>query len=275
MSRPILRRSRSHVRSKMKKRKVPTVQVTVNSTEPVVSIIIPAMNEERTIADVIKQARLVHSEQEVIVVANGCTDRTATIAASMGATVIWHEQALGHDVGRTVGTQAAKGSVLLYLDGDMRIAAKHLRPFVNAVLSGTDVALNRYSGPVQQTKAHPVVLAKHVLNTMLARSDLKGASMTAVPHALSRHAVDTLGAECLSVPPVALAKATTSGLIIETVHEVSVGRMNRKRRKLGEIDPLQPLVIQDHLQALQWVISQNGPRCGYTDLGRQRNRVGR
>lgn len=242
---------------------------------PVVSVIIPAMNEQKTIGHVIREARRVHEACEVIVVANGCTDRTAEIAAAMGAKVLQFEQPLGHDAGRTVGAEAASGQALLFVDADMKVGHEHLRPFLNAVLNGTDVALNRYRGLVRLRQVHPVVLAKHTLNSTLKRPDLSGASLTAVPHAISRRAADIIGTANLSVPPLAQAIAIRSGLKVEAVHEVPVGRLNRRRSKLNGRDLLSQVVINDHLQALAWYLSQTDPRAGFSDLGRDRNRVGR
>ncbi|SEC70068.1 glycosyltransferase [Paenibacillus sp. GP183] len=58
------------------------------SENPKVSIVIPAMNESKTIAAVIRQARKVHSSTEVIVVVNGSRDGTELVARKMGARVI-------------------------------------------------------------------------------------------------------------------------------------------------------------------------------------------
>ncbi|MFB7554232.1 glycosyltransferase family 2 protein [Streptomyces sp. NPDC056154] len=242
---------------------------------PLVSVIIPAMNEQKTIANVIRAARQVHESCEVIVVANGCKDRTADIAAAMGAKVLKYGQALGHDVGRSIGAEAAAGQILLFTDADMAIESRHLRPFVDAVLGGTDVALNSYRGSVKRRQVHPVILAKHTLNTILGRPDLLGASLTAVPHAMNRHAAQVIGSENLSIPPLAQAMAVDSGLTVSAVHQVPVGRMNRRRGKTNGRDLLQQVVIEDHLQALQWHLSHTDSRGGYSDHGRDRDRVGR
>ena len=84
-----------------------------NHPHPYVSVIIPAMNEAGKIAAVIAEARAVHPESEVIVVANGCRDQTAAVAERMGAKVLSFSEPLGNDVGRSVGAQAAKGRILL------------------------------------------------------------------------------------------------------------------------------------------------------------------
>ena len=246
----------------------------INHPEPLVSIIIPALNEKATLPAVLREAGRIHPRSETIVVANGSTDGTPDVARRLGAKVIWGPDPLGHDVGRRVGAEAAKGRALLFIDADMVIPAGRLRPFADAVLEGgVDVALNGYSGPPNRREPHPVVVAKHVLNAWLARPDLRGASLTAVPHALSRKALETIGPSVLDVPPLALAAAVIRGLEVRAVHTVQVGRLNPRRRRKDSRDLLTSLVLGDHLQAIHGLIQEKGVRGGYDDLGRLRDKV--
>ncbi|PWW07360.1 glycosyl transferase family 2 [Paenibacillus cellulosilyticus] len=239
---------------------------------PLVSVIIPVMNERRTIRRVIREAFAVHPSTEVIVVANGTRDGSSVIAKKAGARVIEYAEPLGHDVGRAVGAEAARGDVLLFIDGDMVISASRLRPFVAAVLrEGVDVALNDYSGPTAKPIVHSVVLAKHALNAMLQRPDLNGTSMTAVPHALSRSALTAVGAESLAVPPLAHAKAIRLGLRVKAVHHVNVGKLNPPRRERERMKPLEYVIVGDHLEALEWVLGRGDDRCGFVDQTRKRH----
>lgn len=244
-----------------------------NHPNPLVSIIIPAMNERATLPGVLRQAARIHPCSETIVVANGSTDGTPNIARKWGARVITADEPLGHDVGRRVGAEAAKGQILLFIDADMIIPVAELRPFVKAVLEGVDVALNDYSGPTGGRKIHPVVVAKHSLNALLGRSDLKGASLTAVPHAMSRRVIEAIGYEALEVPPLALVAALLRGYKVRAVHSVHVGRMNPVKYRGGQDDPLTSLIVGDHLEAVHRLILERGSRGGYSDLGRQRDKV--
>jgi glycosyltransferase involved in cell wall biosynthesis len=58
-----------------------------------ISVVIPALNAERFIAEAIES---VHAQtlkvSEIIVVDNGCTDRTAQIASELGAIVVDEQQ---------------------------------------------------------------------------------------------------------------------------------------------------------------------------------------
>lgn len=264
--------SRTQRRTTRSVRKDAVVAI-VNHPNPYVSVIIPAMNEAQTIADVISRASRVHPRCEVIVVVNGSADQTAEIAHSLGAHVISYELPLGHDAGRSVGAEAAKGEILLFTDGDLVISAVDLRPFVTAVSGGADIALNDYSGPVRKLSPHPVVLSKHALNILLGRPDLKGCSMTAVPHAISRKALEVLGSDLLSRPPMAHAKAVLSGMRVEAAHKVPVGKLNAVRRKENGKDPLQQLVTADHLEAVSLLLDQRGNRAGFGDGARRREMV--
>jgi hypothetical protein len=256
---------RNQVRSRM---------ITEPPDTPVVSVIIPVMNERKTIAAVVREARRVHPSSEVIVVANGSRDGSARIASRSGARVYSYPEPLGHDVGRSIGASKARGSVLLFIDGDMVIRARELRPFVRAIESGeVDVALNDYDGPINKLRVHGVVLAKYALNAMLRRIDLGGASMTAVPHAISRRGLETIGTEALSVPPLAHAKAASKGLTVRTVHYVPVGAMNKPRLSRERKQSIEPLIVGDHLEAVEWLVSQHGDRGGCEEIQRQRELV--
>ena len=82
-----------------------------------VSVIIPVLNEEGAIAHVINDIpkTLV---QEIIVVDNGCTDRTVEIAEELGARIVSEPQK-GYGSACLAGIAAVKSpDVVVFLDGD-------------------------------------------------------------------------------------------------------------------------------------------------------------
>lgn len=82
-----------------------------------VSVIIPVLNEEGAIAKVIDDIpkTLVH---EIIVVDNGCTDKTAEIARKHGAIVV-KEQQKGYGSACLTGIKTVNSSdIIVFLDGD-------------------------------------------------------------------------------------------------------------------------------------------------------------
>ena len=80
-----------------------------------ISVVIPCYNEEGGIREVL--ARVPKSVDEVVVVDNNCTDRTAAVAASMGARVV-AEKTPGYGAAYKAGLAAAISDVIVTLDGD-------------------------------------------------------------------------------------------------------------------------------------------------------------
>ena len=87
-----------------------------------ISIVIPAYNEEEAIGrdiDVIKTTMDKTSYQyEIIVVDDGCTDKTADIAKKKGAKVLHHPHNKGVGAARKTGIKAAKGDIIVMTDAD-------------------------------------------------------------------------------------------------------------------------------------------------------------
>ena len=86
------------------------------------SVVVPAHNEERVIGHALgairRQGAAVH---EVIVVCNGCHDRTAARARRAGAQVLVTERR-GVSLARNLGARRAAGDLLLFVDADVRLA---------------------------------------------------------------------------------------------------------------------------------------------------------
>jgi dolichol-phosphate hexosyltransferase len=80
-----------------------------------ITVIIPCLNEEQGIEEVLK--RMPPLVDQVIVVDNGSTDRTADVAASYGAEVI-REHVRGYGRAYKRGFAAATGDIIITLDGD-------------------------------------------------------------------------------------------------------------------------------------------------------------
>jgi glycosyltransferase involved in cell wall biosynthesis len=96
-----------------------------------ISVIIPAYNEEaylhRTLAALRRQS---HPAYEVIVVANGCTDRTAEIARGRCDQLITLSQR-GLGAARNSGARRAQGELLVFLDADTLLEQDALQIIAN------------------------------------------------------------------------------------------------------------------------------------------------
>ncbi len=79
------------------------------------SLVIPCYNEEEGVREVI--GRCPREIDEIVVVDNNCTDRTAEVARSLGAVVV-SEPRPGYGAAYKAGLRAATGDVVVTLDGD-------------------------------------------------------------------------------------------------------------------------------------------------------------
>ena len=80
-----------------------------------ISVVIPCYNEEDGIRQVL--GRIPKVVDEVVVVDNNCTDRTAEVARSLGAVVV-AEKTPGYGAAYKRGLKAATRDVIVTLDGD-------------------------------------------------------------------------------------------------------------------------------------------------------------
>ena len=105
------------------------------------SIIIPAKNEGGAIASVVAKAREHYPDAEIIVVNDGSTDDTETLASKAGATVISHPESLGNGAAVKSGARAASGDILAFMDGDGQHDAAELAPLIKKLDEGFEMAI--------------------------------------------------------------------------------------------------------------------------------------
>jgi polyisoprenyl-phosphate glycosyltransferase len=85
-----------------------------------ISVVVPAFNEAGAIGDTIAKIRttLDGTDHEVVIVDDGCTDRTAQEAAAAGARVISHPHNLGYGAALKTGIRAAVFDTIVITDAD-------------------------------------------------------------------------------------------------------------------------------------------------------------
>ena len=102
-----------------------------------VSVVIPALNEEDTVSGIVSLLVTIDLLDEVIVVCDGCTDNTAQVARDAGATVIELPENVGKGGAMMVGVRAASNDVILFLDADLiGLTREYVINLVTPVLQG-------------------------------------------------------------------------------------------------------------------------------------------
>ncbi|MBO5840895.1 MAG: glycosyltransferase [Methanobrevibacter sp.] len=135
---------------------------TTKGSDKSVSIVIPAFNEEATVAKVVSVARKLSYVDEVIVVDDGSTDRTVEEAENAGATVISHIMNEGKGSAIKTGFKYSHGNIVAFIDADVSNFTsekidKIIRPILEDRTDITKTKFARESGRVTELTAKPLL----------------------------------------------------------------------------------------------------------------------
>jgi len=107
-----------------------------------VTAVIPAYNEEKTVGEVVERA-LKHVD-EVVVVDDGSTDRTAEVAEKAGAKVVRHRENKGAYEAMRTGFKHAAGEIVVTLGADGQNLPEEIPLLVEPILRGeADLVVGR------------------------------------------------------------------------------------------------------------------------------------
>ena len=131
-----------------------------DSMEPEVSIVMPCLNEARTLATCIKKAQLFLKEHgisgEVIVADNGSTDGSVEIAGNLNARIV-RATVRGYGAALAAGINAAQGKYVIIGDSDQSYDFSALSPFVEKLRDGYDLVMgNRFRGGIAPDAMPPL-----------------------------------------------------------------------------------------------------------------------
>ncbi|MGQ9478634.1 MAG: glycosyltransferase family 2 protein [Thermoproteota archaeon] len=132
-----------------------------------VSIVIPTLNEEKSVGYVIDRIRQ-HLPGAEIIVVDSSNDRTAQIAQSLRATVI-KQRRMGYGAAIRTGLEKARGEILAFMDGDGTYDPEDLKKLVEIIRRGeSDIVtgLRFKSKPASMSVARYV--GNNIINTIFS-----------------------------------------------------------------------------------------------------------
>lgn len=127
-----------------------------------VSVIIPAYNEEDTVATVVGVVKEVSFVDEIIVVNDGSSDNTRQEALNAGARVITHETNKGKGEALFTGYKEAECDIIAFIDADIHnLTSKKVEAMIMPILEGkTDITKTKFArarGRVTELTAKPLL----------------------------------------------------------------------------------------------------------------------
>ena len=233
-----------------------------------IAAVIPAYNEEERIGSVLDNLAQLPALDVVIPVLNGCTDHTRDVVLAhplaSRLALIEYPLPLGIDVPRSWGAACALqmgADAVLFLDGDL---LGEFSPCLQDLLCETvhrncDLALTNcypYIGFRSQT-AKTVLYYREQLNRKLNLFPSIGlATPSHGPHCVSRRLLETVGTDCLSVPPMMLAKAAEANLNIRVAARLTSQQWSSAQRGDVHNQKIADTIIGDCIAARQYICRQ-------------------
>jgi glycosyltransferase involved in cell wall biosynthesis/O-antigen/teichoic acid export membrane protein len=129
------------------------------SPEHRLSVVLPCHNADAGLPEVLAGLRdeLHEIDHEIVVVSDGCTDRTVEIARSFGVRVIEYPDRGGKGHALRVGLAEARGEYVAFMDSDGDISPRSIRPFLSIMeLFEPDIVLGSKRHPLSEIDYPPL-----------------------------------------------------------------------------------------------------------------------
>lgn len=201
-----------------------------------VLVVIPALNEEETVADVVRDVYAAYPSAQCLVMDDGSADQTGARARAAGADVLRLPFNLGVGGAMRAGYRFARANgylIVVQVDADGQHDAKMIRELIDALVDSDLVIGARFAGKGDYGVSGPRKWAMRLLSAVISRvahtplTDVTSGFKAAGTRAIDLFA-DEFPAEYLGDTIEALVIASRAGL---TIRQVPVAM---RRRQAGE-----------------------------------------
>lgn len=118
-----------------------TLNQALSPSDRVLSIVLPAKNEQGAVGQTVERIVRAWPQAEVIVVDDGSSDATAQVAEAAGERVIRHPYSKGNGAAIKTGARAASGDIIVFMDADGQHDPAHIQALLDKLEEGYDMVV--------------------------------------------------------------------------------------------------------------------------------------
>src|SRR5947209_7554326 len=112
-----------------------------NRANAQLSVVIPAYNEEKTLRQVVEKVLQLSCVQQIVIVNDCSSDRTASIASQLAAeypevTTVHHQKNSGKTEALKTGFQRTTGSIVIVQDADLEYDPEEIPSLITPIVDG-------------------------------------------------------------------------------------------------------------------------------------------
>ena len=223
---------------------------------PRVSVIIPCLNEVRTIESVVREAlewaNAAEQSVEVIVADNGSTDGSVEAVTRAGARAV-HISQRGYGIAIRGGLSHALGEILVIGDADGQHDFSQIGVFVQRIKEGCDMVVgSRFDDPAGAKRSIPWLNrtvgapALSAIGRTLSGADVR--DFHCGYRAITRYALDRLTLTCDGM------EFATEMIVRAAQANLSIGQCPVAIRPAGRERPPHLRPLRDGLRHLMWMV---------------------
>ena len=129
-----------------------------------VSIILPCLNEAENLGRILPVLKQKYPDIEILVVDDGSTDNSGSIAEQHGAVVIKHPYNMGNGASIKTGARYAQGDILIFMDSDGQHNPEYIPLFIEKINQGFEMVIGARKPSTQASLARR--LANSIFNKL-------------------------------------------------------------------------------------------------------------
>ncbi len=217
---------------------------------PLLSVIMPVYNEERTLAEILDRVEAVPIDKEIIMIDDGSTDRSIEIAETRTnerVRLIRHDKNTGKAGALATGFKEARGRIVIIQDADLEYDPAEFSQIIEPIVTGAaDVVFgSRFQGKNEKVHLFFHYVANRLL-TLLSNicTNLNLSDMECCYKAFRREVIQAISIESgrFAVEPELTQKIAKMNLRIFEVPCSYDGRQYSDGKKIGFADAIEAVM---------------------------------